>query len=94
MRVQAIKTTRIAGGLLFGYNPGGAGLRLKAPGPDVRPGRMRLMPGSRPRRQAGGYLANGSSYSLTLNLSRAWSAASCSRMYFAIVASFSPTVDT
>ena len=34
-------------------------LRLKAPGQDVRPGRERLTPGSRPRRQAGGLLCEG-----------------------------------
>jgi hypothetical protein len=40
------------------------------------------------------FLLNGSSYSLTLSLSRAMSAASCSLMHFAIVASFMPTVET
>ena len=41
-----------------------------------------------------GYFLNGSEYSLTLSLSRAMSEASCSLMYFAIVASLSPTVET
>ncbi len=40
------------------------------------------------------FLLNGSSYSLTLSLPRAMSAASCSLMHFAIVASFMPTVET
>ena len=37
---------------------------------------------------------NGFAYSFTLNLSIAWSCISCSCMYFATVASFSPTVLT
>ena len=41
-----------------------------------------------------GYFLNGSEYSLTLSLSSAMSAASCSLMYFATVASSSPTVET
>ena len=41
-----------------------------------------------------GYFLNGSEYSLTLSLSSAMSAASCSLMYFAMVASLSPTVET
>ena len=40
------------------------------------------------------FLRNGSSGSLTLSLPRAMSAASCSLMYFAIVASFMPAVET
>jgi hypothetical protein len=40
------------------------------------------------------FLLNGSSYSLALSLSRAMSAAYCSLMYFAIVASFMPTAGT
>lgn len=42
----------------------------------------------------GAYLANGSSYSFTLNLSFAISCFSCSRIYLRIVSSFSPTVLT
>ena len=41
-----------------------------------------------------GYFLNGSEHSLTLSLSSAMSAASCSLMYFAMVASLSPTVET
>lgn len=41
-----------------------------------------------------GPLSKGSSYSLTLSRSSAMSTFSYSRMYFAIVASFRPTVDT
>ena len=43
---------------------------------------------------AEGYFLNGSEYSFTLSLSSAMSEASCSLMYFAMVASLSPTVDT
>lgn len=43
---------------------------------------------------APGYFLNGSEYSLTLSLSSAMSAASYSLMYFAMVASLSPTVET
>ena len=92
---HSIKTTRIAGGLLLGYNPW-----LARPAPQGawpgRPSRPRALDAGQPPEAAGlrRYLANGSSYSLTLSLSSAWSEASCSRMYFAMVASFRPTVET
>ena len=41
-----------------------------------------------------GYFPNGSERSLTLSLSSAMSAASCSLMHFAMVASFRPTAET
>ena len=90
-----IKTTRIAGGLLLGYNPW-----LARPAPQGawpgRPSRPRALDARQPPEAADlrRYLANGSSYSLTLSLPSAWSEASCSRMYFAMVASFRPTVET
>ena len=40
------------------------------------------------------FLLNGPSYSLTPSLPRAMSAASCSLMHFAVVASFRPTAET
>ena len=51
----------------------------------------RLTRGVPVKRAVPGYFLNGSSYSLTPSLSRAMSAASCSLMCFAIVASFMPT---
>ena len=85
-------TTRIAGGLLWGYNPEEE--RAASQGAALRLALRSEMP-LPPWRAAGcGYLAKGSSYSLTLSLSSAMSWASCSLMYLAIVASFSPTVDT
>ena len=85
-------TTRTAGGLLLGYNPRDPGQGLKSlaltsfrpNGPLTR--RMPVKPAA--------YLLNGSSYSLTLNRSRAMSARSCSRMYLAMVFSLRPTVLT
>ena len=88
---SAIMTTRIAGGLLFGYNPKGGRASVSRRWPSLRSGHIAL---ASLAAAGSGYLAKGSSYSLTLNLSSAWSCASCSRMYFAIVASLSPTVDT
>ena len=87
-------TTRVAGGLLLGYNPINAGQGLKSLAfASFRP-YGRLTRGVPVKRAVPGYFLNGSSYSLTLSRSRAMSACSCSRMYFAIVASFRPTVDT
>lgn len=84
-------TTRIAGGLLLGYNPRIPGQCLKTPARTAfRPHCSSARGG--PVEPA--YLLNGSSYSLTLSLPGAMPAASCSRMRFAIVASFSPTVVT
>ena len=82
-------TTRIAGG-----NPNGAGQGLKSLAfTSFRPNGP-LTRGTPVEPAVPAYLLNGSSYSLTLSLSSAMSARSCSRMYFAIVASLSPTVDT
>ena len=79
----------------WGITHGSLGLRLKRARPG-RPSRPRALDAGQPPEAAGlrRYLANGSSYSLTLSLSSAWSEASCSRMYFAMVASFRPTVET
>ncbi len=85
-------TTRKAGGVLLGYNPRTAGPAPKGAGPNFVQAALLLDPWH--AGQTGYLRANGSSYSLTLSLSRATSAFSCSRMYFAIVASFRPTVDT
>ena len=87
-------TTRTAGGLLLGYNPRDPGQGLKSLAlTSFRPNSP-LTRGVPVEPATSDYLANGSSYSLTLSLSSAMSALSCSRMYFAIMASFSPTVDT
>ena len=87
-------TTRIAGGLLLGCNPRDPGQGLKSLAlTSFRPDGP-LTRGMPVEPAVPAYLLNGSSYSLTLGLSSAMSARSCSRMYFAIVASLSPTVDT
>ena len=94
MGLKAINTTRIAGGLHKGYNPMAPGQGLKSLAlTSFRPNSP-LTRGAPVEPAPRGYLLNGSSYSLTLSLSWAMSARSCSRMYFAIVASFSPTVET
>ena len=91
---RKIMTTRTAGGLLLGYNPRDPGQGLKSLAfTSFRPNGP-LTRGGPVEPAVPAYLLNGSSYSLTLSLSRAMSARSCSRMYFAIVASFNPTVDT
>ena len=92
---ESIKTTRIAGGLLLGYNPWKAQPAPQGAWPG-RSSRPDALDAGQPPEAAGasGYLEKGSSYSLTLSLSSAWSEASCSLMYFAIVCSFRPTVDT
>ena len=79
--------------MLLGYNPWKAGAPKDAGLHAVQA----LLPLTRgePVEPAGpGYFLNGSEYSLTLSLSSAMSAASCSLMYFAMVASLSPTVET
>ena len=90
--------------MLWAYKAEGGRQRLKAlPLTSFKPYRPCLSAGrtKRPSYYTGQplkglpyFLLNGSSYSLTLNLSSAMSWASCSLMYFAIVASFRPTVDT
>ena len=87
-------TTRIAGGLHKGYNPMATGQGLKSLAfTSFRPNGP-LTRGGPVEPAAPAYLLNGSSYSLTLSLSWAMSARSCSRTCFAMVFSFSPTVLT
>ena len=90
-------------GLLWAYKAEGGRQRLKAlPLTSFKPYRPCLSRAAQSGPRTTGqplkglpyFLLNGSSYSLTLNLSSAMSWASCSLMYFAIVASFRPTVDT
>ena len=70
--------------------------RDSSPWPSLRSGRMAAwLVASPPDGHVPAYfLLNGSSYSLTLSLSRAMSAASCSLMHFAIMASPRPAADT
>ena len=88
--VFIIITTRQTGGLHRGYKPRylpasqGAGFHFVQ-------ALLHLPLWLTPK---GVYLANGSSYSFTLSLSKAMSAFSWSCIYFLIVDSLSPTVDT
>ena len=89
---KKIKTTLQKGSLLWGYKPiGKAGASRRSPSLMFR--RITLASLTCPTKGLNfSYLANGSSYSFTLNLSTAWSCISCSLTYLRTVASFSPTV--